>query len=242
MFDKVKNKKLYSYFDYVNEPWGKLFYLCAWKQLPEMKGKKILDFGSGFGITAEYLSANNDVIAVEPSEDMIKIGLKKDVSFRQLVGGLEELKQFKNETFDCIICHNVFEYVEDRSVILEEFSRLLKKEGFLSVIKHNKAGRIMQKAVFDYDINAVKALLSGESNTSKNFGEIKHYEDADLQINGFQIEKSYGICAFYGLQENKIKYQKGWSETMLDVELSVSENDDFRSIAFFHHIILKKIN
>lgn len=240
MFDKVKNKKLYSYFDYVNEPWGKLFYLCVWKQIPEMYGKKILDFGSGFGITAEYLSENNDVIAVEPSEDMIKIGVKKDIKFRQITGGLEALRQFKDESFDCIFCHNVFEYVEDRGVILEEFRRLLKKDGFVSVIKHNKAGRIMQKAVFDYDIDAVKALLNGERNTSKNFGEIKHYEDADLQISGFQIEKNYGICAFYGLQENKIKYQNGWSETMLDIEMSVSENEVFRSIAFFHHIILRK--
>lgn len=240
MLDKIKNKKLYSYFEYVNEPWGKLFYLCAWKQLPELKNKKILDFGSGFGITAEHLSKSNVVIAVEPSKDMIKIGRKKDISYEQIVGGLEELKQFADETFDCVICHNVFEYVDDRNIILKEFARVLKRDGFLSVIKHNKAGRIMQKAVFDYDINAVKALLNGDSNTSKNFGEIKHYEDNALQVSGFQIEKNYGICAFYGLQDNKIKFQRDWLDTMLEIELSVSEREDFRIIAFFHHLILRK--
>lgn len=145
MFDKMKNKKLYSYFDYVNQPWGRLFYLCAWKQLPELKNKKILDFGSGFGITAEYLAKQNDVIAVEPSEDMISIGVNDTHDFKQIIGGLESLNQFADETFDCIICHNVFEYIEDRNVILEEFSRILKNDGFISVIKHNKAGRIMQK-------------------------------------------------------------------------------------------------
>ena len=108
MFDRLKNKKLYSYFDYVNEPWGRLFYLCTWKQLPELKGKKILDFGSGFGITAEHLSKDNEVIAVEPSEDMIKIGNKGNATFKQIIGGLEDLKQFADGTFDCIICHNVF--------------------------------------------------------------------------------------------------------------------------------------
>ena len=240
MFDKIKNKKLYSYYHYVNEPWGKLFYLCAWKQLPELKDKKILDFGSGFGITAEYLSKNNEVIALEPSKEMIEIGGKKNIAYKQIIGGLEELRQFADETFDCIICHNVFEYVDDRNIILKEFARILKQEGFLSVIKHNRAGRIMQKAVFDYDIIAVRALLKGEINTSKNFGEIKHYEDIDLQVNGFQIKKNYGICAFYGLQDNKIKYQKDWLDTMLETELSVAERKDFRSIAFFHHLILKK--
>lgn len=240
MFDKIKNKKLYSYFDYVNEPWGKLFYLCTWKQLPELKGKKILDFGSGFGITAEYLSKENEVIAVEPSKDMIKIGGKTNQNFKQIVGGLENLKQFSDETFDCIICHNVFEYAEDRNIILDEFFRILKPDGFISVVKHNKAGRIMQKAVFDYDINAVKTLLEGGKNTSKNFGEIKVYEDSDLVVGDLKIDKCYGICAFYGLQDNKIKYQKDWLDTMLEIELSVSECDEFRNIAFFHHLILIK--
>ncbi len=240
MLDKLKNKKLYSYFDYVNKPWGRLFYLCAWKQLPELNGKKVLDFGSGFGITAEYLSKSNEVVAVEPSKDMIKIGGISNTNFKQIIGNLEDLKQFSEGTFDCIICHNVFEYVEDRNIILTEFSRILKDDGFVSIIKHNKAGRIMQKAVFDYDIEAVKTLLNGGVNTSRNFGEIKTYEDTDLLINDFTIDKCYGICALYGLQNNEIKYKNGWQETMLDIETIVSEKEEFRSIAFFHHLILKK--
>lgn len=240
MFDRMKNKHLYSYFNYVNEPWGRLFYLCIWKQLPEMKGKKILDFGSGFGITAEHLSKNNDVIAVEPSKDMIRIGNKFNPPYKQINGSLEELKQFDDESFDCIICHNVLEYVDDRNAILNEFSRVLKNDGFISIVKHNKAGRIMQKAVFDYDVKAVKTLLDGQNNTSRNFGQIKVYEDDNLLVRDLQINKCYGICAFYGLQNNKIKYQKDWLDNMLDIEMSVSELEEFRNIAFFHHLILKK--
>lgn len=241
MIDKLKSKKLYSYFDYVNEPWGKLFYLCAWKQLPELKGKKILDFGSGFGITAEHLSKENDVVAVEPSKDMLEISNNTNRTFEQIIGGLEEIKQFADNSFDFIICHNVLEYVEDRNAILVEFSRILKDEGFVSIIKHNKAGRIMQKAVFDYDINAVKTLLSGGKNISRNFGEIKTYEDDSLLVGDLKIYKCYGICTFYGLQDNKIKFQKNWLDEMMDIELSVSELDEFRNIAFFHHLILKKL-
>lgn len=66
------------------------------------------------------------------------------------------------------------------------------------------------------------------------------YEDSALEVNDFKIDKCYGICTFFGLQDNKIKYQKGWSEAMLDIEMSVSENKDFSNIAFFHHLILKK--
>ena len=240
MFDKLKNKKLYSYFAYVNQPWGKLFYLCVWKQLPDLKGKTVLDFGSGFGITAEHFSNENCVTAIEPSEEMIKIGCKGTPSFKQIVGSVEELKQFSDKYFDCIICHNVFEYVENRNAILAEFSRILKEDGFVSIVKHNKAGRIMQKVIFDYDIDTVKALLNGSNSTSKNFGEIKTYNDNDLSAYSLEIEKCYGICTFYGLQDNKIKYEKSWLETMLDIETAVSDLEEFKNIAFFHHIILRK--
>ncbi len=240
MFDRIKNKHLYSYFNFVNKSWGRLFYILIWKQLPELKGRKILDFGSGFGLTSEHLSKENEVVAIEPSKDMIKIGNKLNVSYQQINGGLEELKQFDDNTFDCIICHNVLEYVDDRNVILNEFSRTLKADGFISIVKHNKAGRIMEKAVFDYDIGVVKTLLNGQNNTSKKFGEIKAYKDNDLLVGDLQIDKCYGVCTFSSLQSNKIKREKNWLDNMLDIEMSVSGLEEFRNIAAFHHLILKK--
>lgn len=46
--------------------WERLFKRIVWKQLGEIRGKHILDFGSGEGITANYLAENNNVIAIEP--------------------------------------------------------------------------------------------------------------------------------------------------------------------------------
>lgn len=127
-------------------------------------------------------------------------------------------------------------------ILLTEFSRILKNDGFVSTIKHNKAGRIIQKAVFDYDIEAVKTLLNGGVNTSRNFGEIKTYEDTDLLVGNLVIDKCYSICALYVLQNNDIKYKYDWQQTMLDIETAVSKIDAFMSIAFFHYVILKKIS
>ena len=122
----MKNKKLYSYFDYVNEPWGKLFYLCAWKQLPELKGKKILDFGSGFGITAEHLSKDNDVIAVEPSEDMIKIALSGKIENASVVLNTENSEYI-------LEVHNGLDSIETitklNDIMLTLQCRILDKEG-----------------------------------------------------------------------------------------------------------------
>ena len=53
-----------------------------------------------------------------------------------------------DETFDIIICHNVLEYIDDKETVVKALSRVLKKDGILSIAKHNRAGRVMQMAVF----------------------------------------------------------------------------------------------
>lgn len=46
----------------------KLAKEIIWQQIGEIKGKTILDFGSGTGITADYFAADNQVTAIEPSD------------------------------------------------------------------------------------------------------------------------------------------------------------------------------
>lgn len=53
------------------QPWECLMKRIVWKQLGEIRDKKILDFGSGIGVTAN--AEHNDVTAIEPDEDSIKI-------------------------------------------------------------------------------------------------------------------------------------------------------------------------
>ena len=125
------------------QPWECLMKRIVWKQLEEIRDKKILDFGSGIGITANYLAEHNEVTAIEPDEDSIKERWA-DNQYTQIVGSTDELHKFDNETFDVIICHNVLEYAEDRADIVKEFARILKLNGKISIVKHNRVGRVMQ--------------------------------------------------------------------------------------------------
>ncbi len=52
----------------------------------------------------------------------------------------------------------------------------------LSIVKHNKAGKIMQKAVFEYKIDEAMELLRGEDVKSLNFGTIREYDDSELDL------------------------------------------------------------
>ena len=236
------NINVQGYFDTVNSPWGKLFYKLVWHNIA-CEGKKILDFGSGFGITVDYLAEKNDVIAIEPNEELLKYRYRNN-EYNQIFGGLEKLREIPNQSFDMIICHNVLEYLDNRTELLNEFRRVIKPDGFISIVKHNKAGKIMQKAVFEYKIDEALELINHGSAVSANFGLIKEYDNHELENyceGSFEIDKIYGVRMFFGLQRNEIKMEADWISNMYHLECTAEELPEFRNIAFFHHVILKPI-
>ena len=46
--------------------WEMLLKKITWMQLGEVKNKRILDFGSGTGVTAAHYAPCNEVTAIEP--------------------------------------------------------------------------------------------------------------------------------------------------------------------------------
>jgi len=222
--------------------WERLFKKIVWKQLGDMKGKKILDFGSGEGITANHFAEKNDVTAIEPSKEMLS-NAWKDYEYTQIVGDVNALSAFKNETFDMIICHNVLEYIDDKAAVIKALARVLKKDGIISIVKHNRAGRVMQMAVLLDDFEKANEILDGKDSTASKFGTIRYYEDNDITKWEPQITISdiLGIRTFWDLQQNQQKHgDEAWQEKMLQLELRVSQMREYKNIAFFHHLLLKK--
>ena len=161
----------------------------------------------------------------------------------QIKGSVKALENFEDESFDAILCHNVFEYVRDRTEIVKEFSRILRPKGYLSVIKHNRAGRVMQMAVLLNDFEHANELLEGKNGQSQKFGTIHYYEDQELLswFHDFKLEKVLGMRTFWDLQQNQeVQKDTAWQEQMLKMELRVSELKEYKAIAFFHHVILSK--
>lgn len=224
-------------------PWELLQKKMTWEQLEFVRNKKILDFGSGNGMTADYFAIENEVIAIEPDENMLADRLQEH-EYLQIKGGLQELKSLKEESFDVILCHNVLEYAEEREELVKEFSRILKKEGYLSVLKHNRAGRVMQMVVLLNNFEHADELLEGGNGQSQYFGAIHYYEASDLikWSDSFKIEKILGMRTFWDLQQNQnIQKDSAWQEKMLEIERKVSDLEEYKAVAFFHHVILQKV-
>ena len=223
--------------------WERLFKKIVWKQLGNIEGKKILDFGSGEGITANHFAEKNDVTAIEPSEDMLS-NAWKEYEYTQILGDVNALSTFNDETFDIIICHNVLEYIDDKEAVVKALVRVLKKGGILSIAKHNRAGRVMQMAVLLDDFEKANALLDGENSTASKFGAIKYYEDEDILMwePGLNISEVFGIRTFWDLQQNQEKHgNEEWQDKMMQLEMRVAQIPEYRDIAFFHHLMLKKL-
>lgn len=223
-------------------PWEALQKKMVFAQLGNIQNLKILDFGSGMGITASYYARNNRVIAIEPSQEILQNRFTEN-EYRQIQGDIDAVGEFEDSSFDMILCHNVLEYVTDRLEILREFYRVLKPGGILSVVKHNRPGRVMQMTVLLNEFEKAKALLDGSDGHAEQYGTIRYYEDAELTewCKDLKVVKVFGIRAFWDLQQNQDCHKDpAWQEAMLEMEKRVSEIDVYRSIAFFHHLIIRK--
>ncbi len=116
------------------------------------------------------------MIAIEPSQEMLT-NAWKDYQYTQIMGDVKTLSAFADKTFDIIICHNVLEYVDDKAEVIKVLTRVLKQDGILSIVKHNRPGRVMQMAVLLYDFEKVNAILDGKNSTASKFGTIRYYEN-----------------------------------------------------------------
>jgi SAM-dependent methyltransferase len=205
----------------------------------------ILDFGSGLGVVANHFAKCHDVTAVEPSEGMISNSFREN-KYRQMQGGIEKLTEFDDKSFDIVFCHNVLEYVENKEPIILELLRVLKSGGFLSIVKHNRVGRVFATAVFKNDPIKALALLDSNTNDKNDYLGTQYiysneYISSLVEKYNGKVEKIFGIRAFYALgQDNSVKYTDEWYQNMLTLENAVMRVDDYRNVAFYNHLIVNK--
>ena len=230
-----------QYKQMLEQPWGKIQYEITFAQLVHLKNKKILDFGSGLGLVSQFLGENNEVVAIEPEKEMLFA--YPNHTYKKILGSLEQVEKFESESFDIVLCHNVLEYIEEnnREKYLSEFKRILKKDGKLSIIKHNQVGKIMQAVVFSNDVDQALDLLKGNEFRSVSFNSGTTYTiDKLLEMSKMKLVKYQAIRTFYSLQMNEVKTKDNWLKKMTEMELAVCDLYPYKDISFLQHVWLMK--
>ncbi|MDF9850062.1 S-adenosylmethionine-dependent methyltransferase [Paenibacillus sp. PastF-1] len=239
-----------AYLQYTRMPWGRLFYLTAWDQIDSFltgEAQSILDIGSGFGISSnEYSRRGHLVTGVEPTQEMVAIAAKDgpDVryindSFEQVAGGLG--------TFGWSFCHNILEYTKDPQRFLGLIAGCQRTGGYLSLIAHNPAAKVMKKAILNKEPDSALAAIGNSQEYSgliQTDYTVYSYEQLTnwLSSAGYEIAGHFGIHNLYGyITDNEVKQDKDWHNRMVQLELTVGRQSPYREIAIFTHIIARKI-
>ena len=102
--------------------------------LPEIKGKRVLDLGCGFGIYTKLLydMGASQVVGIDPSKKMIELAEanKENRNIIYNVKSAEEINYISN-SFDLVISNLVFHYIKDIKKLFANINNILTPEGYL---------------------------------------------------------------------------------------------------------------
>lgn len=110
------------------------------KFLPELRGKRMLDLGCGYGWHCIYAAEHGaaQVVGVDISEKMLAVA-KEKTKFPQVLykrSAMEELC-FPENSFNLVFSSLAFHYVEDFGTLLEQVWRWLEPGGdFIFSVEH----------------------------------------------------------------------------------------------------------
>ncbi len=236
-----------AYLDYTRKPWGQLYYDTVASQLACVPdGAAVLDIGAGFGVLAARLCDRCRVTALEPDEAMRAHFLPQE-KIALLAGGFPEAAALPAASFDAVLCHNVLEYVDvdGRPAAFAAMARALRPGGLLSLIAHNRPGKVAAAAVFQADPGKAAGLLAGDTAYSLSFGEISDLAPQDVEALcascGLRVEQYMGVRMFFGLvQNNEVKFDPAWQKAALALELQAAKLDPYRQMAFYRHYHIRQ--
>jgi len=106
--------------------------------------RKVLDAGCGPGLfLIELLKKGHDVTGVDISMNMLKLA-STQITKMKLTGKADFLMStiedmpFSDNSFDMITSAGVIEYLDSDNKVLQEFKRILKKDGYFLISVTNK--------------------------------------------------------------------------------------------------------
>ncbi len=97
----------------------------------------ILDLGSGEGGTSSLFAGSNKVISYDLSLLRLKCQKRSNQNYH-LINGNGEFLPFYDSAFDLIILQDVIEHTAKRDLLINELSRVLKKDGIIYLSTPNK--------------------------------------------------------------------------------------------------------
>ncbi len=163
---------------------------------PYIKGKKLLEIGSGEGFLLEWFEKNGyDVFGIEPSKDNLSVIQKKIKKGKCITGFIEDAYTIK-ERFNVIVISHVLEHLVDCKDPLIELGKLLEPGGVIFIEVPN----CENPETLEHSINTQP--------------HIHHFSKSNLEILaqkcGYTVVKSSVFTAHVVTVLQHIKYLLKW--------------------------------
>lgn len=213
---------------------------------------RILDAGGGTGFYSIPLAAQgHDVVILDKSKSMLEIAKSKAMKLgiadrvETTLGDMQNIEQ-PDESLDVVLCHLALCHVESPSRVLAEFSRVLDKEGILSLVVENKMFFSISEAFKSNFREASKRFREGRLLiTMPKLGTLRTFQRQEMltlfkQAN-LKPVRTLGlrIITDYLLYAQKILPKD--METLRELEIRLSKSPDWNSIGRFLFFICNKI-
>ena len=89
----------------------------------------------------------------------------------------------------------------------------------------------------EWEDRKANELLDGQDSVASKFGVIRYYENEMISkwMPGLKNMDCFGIRTFWDLQQNQEKHDlEEWQDKMMQLEMRVSQIDEYRKIAALH--------
>lgn len=218
---------------------------------------RIIDAGGGTGGFAVPLAAlGHDVVVVDPSPDAMA-ALRRRAAERGVTGHVHAvqgdlvglLDVVDPASADVVVCHNVFEVVDDSAAALAAVRAALRPGGLVSVLVANRGGAVLGRALAGRFAEAA-ALLAAVApadvvpDDTETHGPRWYDPDtlqAALRAAGLPPEATHGIRVFSDLVPGALlDADPGTVEALVALERAVAVRPDYYALAAQLHVLARR--
>lgn len=246
-----------KYAAYLKTPAGRLRSELAWENMRRflpagVSQRRALDVGGGTGFASVQLARNGfEVVLLDGSEEMLRIareraeagGERQRISFCGAdAGQLPEL--FDTESFDCVVCHNLLEYVENPAATVRDIAHVLCKDAIFSVLVRNRAGEVLRAAIKSGDWELAAANLNAETVVENLYGKpIRIFSLAEVREllvqAGMVVVAELGVRVFFDYTDMEDLADASYSQ-VFELESALGARKEFAAIARYIQIIARR--
>jgi len=228
---------------------GKIREAVLMRDLTELLANKdtlsILDIGGGQGqIALQLAQLGHKVTITDISSEMLSIA-KEQVERVNIEGvrlihcPLQQLDEHLDEKFDLVLCHAVFEWLDDPKSALETLKYFCKKDGTISLMFYNHVGQTLSNLIygnFDYIKAGMKAKKVVKLNPQSSINPDALF--AWCNSLNLKVFSKTGVRCFHDYIRDISKWESDF-EQILEMELEYSKLEPYANIARYMHLLIK---